>query len=184
MQAAATAYNGRVQLEERDSSGWAMKALREAGGTLFSEFAGLDEATLRHRPAEDELSLKEIAAHLRDAEELALRQLTSATEEPDKRLPVWDIDVLPFERDYRDADLRGVLGEIRNLRRQTTSLLWMLRDWDWRREVNHPYRGNITIAMIARDLAQHDLEHLWQVRRLKHALAEAADDVDGFGQPL
>ena len=108
-----------------------MKALREAGGTLVSEFAGLDEAALRHRPAEDELSLKEIAAHLRDAAALALSQLTTASEEPDKRLPVWDIDVLPFERDYRDVDLRGVLSEVRNLRRQTTALLWMLRDWDW-----------------------------------------------------
>ena len=157
-----------------------MKALREAGGTLVSEFAGLDEAALRHRPAEDELSLKEIAAHLRDAEELALSQLTTASEEPDKRLPVWDIDVLPFERDYRDVDLRGVLGEVRNLRRQTTALLWMLRDWDWKREVTHPYRGEITIVMIARELAQHDLEHLWQVRRLKHALAANDGDDDGL----
>ncbi len=157
-----------------------MKALREAGGTLFSEFAGLDETTLRHRPAEDELSLKEIAAHLRDAEELALRQLTSASEEPDKRLPVWDVEVLPLERDYRNADLRGLLGELRNLRRLTTALLWTLRDWDWRREVRHQYRGEITIEMIARELAQHDLEHLWQVRRLKHTLTEAANDGDGF----
>jgi len=178
VKAAATAYNGRVQLEERDSAGWAMKALREAGGTLVSEFAGLDETTLRHRPAEDELSLKEIAAHLRDAEELALRQLTAAAEEPDKRLPVWDIDVLPFERDYRNADLQGVLSEVRNLRRQTAALLWTLRDWDWRREVTHPYRGEITIEMIARELAQHDLEHLWQVRQLKHTLAEAATSGD------
>ncbi len=181
MRATATAYNGRVQLEERDSAGWAMKALREAGGSLVSEFAGLDETMLRHRPAEDELSLKEIAAHLRDAEELALRQLTAATEEPDKRLPLWDIDVLPFERDYRNSDLQGVLGEVRNLRRQTAALLWTLRDWDWRRKVTHPYRGEITIEMIARELAQHDLEHLWQVRRLKHALAEAAADSGGDG---
>ncbi len=158
-----------------------MKALREAGGTLVSEFAGLDEAALRHRPAEDELSLKEIAAHLRDAEELALRQLTAASEEPDKRLPVWDIDVLPFERNYRDVDLWGVLSEVRNLRRQTTALLWMLREWDWRREVTHPYRGEITIEMIARELAQHDLEHLWQVRQLKQVLAEAANDSDVGG---
>ncbi len=155
-----------------------MKALREAGGTLVSEFAGLDEAALRRRPAEDELSLKEIAAHLRDAEELALRQLTAASEEPDKRLPVWDIDVLPFERNYRDVELTGVLREVRNLRRQTTALLWMLREWDWRREVTHPYRGEITIEMIARELAQHDLEHLWQVRRLKHTLVEAANTSD------
>jgi hypothetical protein len=150
-----------------------MKALREAGGTLFSEFGGLDEKALRRRPAEGELSIKEIAAHLRDAEELALLQLTAAIEEPEKPLPSWDIDVLPFERNYRSLNLRGVLGELRNLRRETTSLLWMLRDWEWRREVRHRYRGTVTIETIARELAQHDLEHLWQVRRLKYALLES-----------
>ncbi|MEX0683000.1 MAG: DinB family protein [Dehalococcoidia bacterium] len=169
-----------MQLEERDSAGWAMKALREAGGSLFSEFTALDEATLRHRPAEDELCLKEIGAHLRDAEELALLQITSAIEEPKKPLPVWDIDVLPFERDYRSANLRRVLSELRGLRQETTSTLWMLRDHDWRRRVKHPYRGEITIETIARDLAQHDLEHLWQVRRLKFDLLPEArrDDSD------
>jgi len=163
-----------------------MKALREAGGTLYSEFGGLDETAVRHRPAEGELSIKEIAAHLRDAEELALLQLTAAVEEPEKPLPFWDIDVLPFERDYRSINLRRALGELRNLRRETTSLLWMLRDWEWRSEARHRYRGTITIETIARELAQHDLEHLWQVRRLKFELLEAARETSGgdFAQPL
>jgi hypothetical protein len=159
-----------VQLEERDSSGWAMKALREAGGTLVSEFAGLDDDALRQRPAEGELSLKEIAAHLRDAEKLVSAQITSAVETPRKTLPHWDVDVLPYERDYRGSDLLRVLGELRELRRETTSLLWMLSGSEWRRRVRHPYRGEITVETIARELAQHDLEHLWQVRRLKHEL--------------
>jgi hypothetical protein len=149
-----------------------MKALREAGSTLMGEFAGLDEATLRHRPAEDELCLKEIAAHLRDAEELALLQLTGAVEEPERKLPHWDIEVLPFERDYRDMDVRRLLSEWRGLRGETTSMLWMLRQWEWRKPVTHPYRGEITVETIARELAQHDLEHLWQVRRLKFDLLE------------
>lgn len=172
------AYNVRVRLEERDSAGWALKALREAGGTLLGEFAGLDEATLRQRPADSELSLKEIAAHLRDAEELALLQLTGALEEPEKKLPHWDIDVLPFERDYRDMDLRYFLSEWRGLRGETTSLLWTLHDWEWRKPLIHPYRDEITVETIARELAQHDLEHLWQVRRLKFDLLETAGNRD------
>ncbi|HUF52522.1 MAG TPA: DinB family protein [Dehalococcoidia bacterium] len=165
-----------MRLEEKDSAGWAMKALREAGGTLLGEFSGIDDATLRHRPAEDELSLKEIAAHLRDAEELALLQLTAAIEQPDRKLPHWDIDVLPFERDYRGMDLRRFLSEWRGLRNETTSMLWMLREWEWRKPLNHPYRGEITIETIARELAQHDLEHLWQVRCLKFDLVGATAD--------
>ena len=44
---------------------------------------------------------------------------------------------------------------------------------EWHKPAIHPYRGEITIETIARELAQHDLEHLWQVRRLKVEMLEA-----------
>jgi hypothetical protein len=159
-----------VQVPERDPQGWVLKALREAGNSLVSEFYGVDEDALRRRPSDDEFCLKEIACHLRDAEELASRQITSLIEHPHRPLPAWDVDVLPLERDYRAADMREALAEFRELRRETTYALWGLTESDWRRSVKHPYRGEVTIETIARELAQHDLEHLWQVRRLKDGL--------------
>lgn len=147
-----------------------MKALREAGNSVVSELAGLDDDVLCQRPGEGDLSLKEIAAHLRDAEELALLQITSLIESPEERVPVWDIDVLPMERDYRSLDLRQVMSEFRGMRRETTYLLWGLREWEWRKPGKHPYKGTITLEEVARGLAQHDLEHLWQVRQLKFDL--------------
>ncbi len=157
-------------LEERDSLGWVLKALREAGGSIVSELAGLDEEALCRRPREDEWCLKEVAAHLRDAEELALLQMTTVLERNRHPLPVWDIDVLPSERDYRSDDLAELLTEFRRLRRETTQLLWGVTERDWQGEAEHPYRGPVTLEVIARELAQHDLEHLWQVRRLKYEL--------------
>lgn len=157
-------------LEERDSLGWVLKALREAGGTLVGEFYDLDEETLCRRPDGDEWSLKEIAAHLRDNEELAVKQISAFVEHGGGRLPAWDVDILPHERDYRSADLDELLSELRMLRRQTTHLLWLASDREWRSEAEHPYRGAVTLEEIARELAQHDLEHLWQVRRLKTEL--------------
>ncbi|MDO8614659.1 MAG: DinB family protein [Dehalococcoidia bacterium] len=164
--------------DERDSSGWVLKALREAGNSLLSELHGLDGDTLCRRPAGDDWSLTEITAHLRDAEELALRQLTAISERARGPLPFWDIDVLPLERDYRSADVSRLLAEFRALRRQTSGLLWDLASADWQTAGRHPYRGEVTIQDVARELAQHDLEHLWQVRRLKSELgaAGARDD--------
>ena len=89
-------------------------------------------------------------------------------------LPIWDVDVLPLERDYRAANLSLLLTEFRRRRRETISLLWGLMDEEWMREAEHPYRGPLTLRQIARELAQHDLEHLWQVRQLKERMAEAA----------
>jgi len=144
-----------------------MKALREAGNSVVSELAWIDEDALTRRPSEDELCMKEIAAHLRDTEELAVLQITSLIESPKKAVPVWDVDVLPMERDYRSLPMERFLEEFRNLRRETTNLLWSVREYEWRKPGKHPYKGTITLEEIAHTLAQHDLEHLWQVRRLK-----------------
>jgi hypothetical protein len=35
----------------------------------------------------------------------------------------------------------------------------------------HPYRGRLTVLEIAREAYQHDLEHLWQARRMLDHLA-------------
>jgi hypothetical protein len=159
-----------VLLEERDSIGWVLKALREAGNSILVEFHGLDEQMLGRRPNDDEWCLKEIAAHMRDAEELSLLQMMTILEDARQSLPVWDVDALPSERDYRAADLGDLLSELHRLRRETTQLLWSIANRDWRVKAQHRYRGEISLEDIARELAQHDLEHLWQVRRLKHQL--------------
>jgi hypothetical protein len=172
-----------VLLRERDPLGWVLKALREAGGSVLSEFSGLDEEVLCRRPTDGELSLKEIACHLRDSEELASRQITTLIERPGRALPAWDVDAFPLERDYQAADIREALAEFRELRRETTYLLWGLNESDWHRPGKHPFRGEITIEVIARELAQHDLEHLWQVRRLKDELGarvRVGDDWDDW----
>lgn len=156
--------------QESDSQSWVLKALREAGNSIVNEFTGLDEKALCKRPADDELSLKEIAAHLRDAEELANLQMQSLIESKTKPVPCWDVDVLTLERDYRSYSLRKLLSEFRELRRETTYILWGLDERDWTRPGKHPYKHSVTVEEIARALAQHDLEHLWQVRQLKYDL--------------
>ncbi len=161
-------------IHDSDPQGWTLKALREAGNSLMSELHGLDERTLRRRPADGDWSLKEIAAHMRDAEDLALKQMTAIIERVHRPLPATDIDLLPHERDYRSQDLDQLLSEYRALRQQTTHLLWGTTGSDWRRKATHPFRGEIALGEIARELAQHDLEHLWQVRQMKHDLGAVA----------
>lgn len=173
-------YNGRV-LEESDpqdpvlslSKGWLLKALREAGSSLLWELYGLDEEELRWHPAEGEWSLKEIAAHLRDAEELALAQINAFVSLSPSPLPAWNVDLLPQERDYQGEEIAGLLAAFRGMRRETSNLLWGLTEADWERAAEHPYRGLVTLEEMARELAQHDLEHLWQVRQVKERLRQA-----------
>lgn len=165
----AERYNIRVLLRQSDTSGWVLKALRECSNIVVRELSLLAEDELRWSPGEGDWCLKEIAAHLRDAEQLALRQMNAISEGVRGPLPAWDIDLLPAERDYRGADIEDLLSELRELRQEVTYLLWGLDDADWQASAEHPYLGQVTIETLARELAQHDLEHLAEVRRVRAA---------------
>ena len=149
-----------------------MKALHEAGEQLLSEFYGLSEEELCWRATPEDLSLKETVAHLRDAQELALAQLHAIFERK-RRLPHWDIDLLPAERDYQSEEAYDLLRSCEHLRTEVSYFFWGLDSGDWDLEGEHPFRGRITVGQIAKELADHDLGHLWQVRQLKARLENA-----------
>ena len=159
-----------IDLMDVGEQRWILKALSEAGGELIDQFYGASERELSWRPPDDEWSLKEIAAHLRDNEELVLEQMRLMASDEEPELPARDVDALPLERDYRSADIEDFLSAFGGLRRQTQRLLWGLAPEDWGRCGRHPYRGKVAIAQVARELAEHDLGHLWQARRLREAL--------------
>jgi hypothetical protein len=167
------------------SQRWMLKALHEAAEELQGQLLGLSDAVLCRRPAPDEWSLKEIAAHLRDAEACFLERLELIVGEDDPNLPDIDVDAYVLERDYQKLDLYEVLREFSLLRRHTTGLLWDLEHFEWEREGLHPYRGRLSIMQVARDMNEHDLGHLWQVRRLRHQ-SEAGDNagMDDVGTEL
>lgn len=153
---------------------WLLKAIRESSGELFGQFSGLNEAGLCWRPAPDDWCLKEVAGHLRDAELLYQRQIELIAHESEPHLPHEAIDILPAERDYRDGRLLEMLHEYGSAREETIWLLRMLSESNWSRTGIHRYRGPITIYDIIRELHQHDLEHLYQARRLRAAVGRPA----------
>jgi hypothetical protein len=53
-------------------------------------------------------------------------------------------------------------------------LLWSLDESDWERAGIHPYLGPLTITQVAREMNEHDLAHLWQLRRLCDAFEVAS----------
>ena len=167
-------------MDDREQS-WILKALREAGNELIGQFYGLSEEELRWRPLDDERSLEEVASHLRDREEITLRQIQCIAEtDGEPVLPTADFDTLSLDRDHQRHDAWEALRAFSRLRNQTSMTLWGLLSEDWERCGRHPYRGPLSIAQIARELAQHDLAHLWQVRRLRQQLSEREREGEGL----
>jgi hypothetical protein len=148
---------------------WLLKAVRESAGELFNLYYDLDEEGLRWRPAEDEWCLKEVLAHLRDADLLYRRQIELITQRHEPMLPDEALDIFPSERNYRDAPVMDLMNEYEAAREETMWLLRVLDEDDWQRCGVHPYQGEISVYAIVRALHEHDLEHLYQARRLSEA---------------
>lgn len=134
---------------------------------MIAEVRGLDDAALTLQPVDGDLCIKELVAHLRDAGDLALRQVLSIAEHPNRPVPVWDTDILVMERDYRSAEISAILREFRDTRMELSAHLWSLSGPEWETPARHPYRGEVDIGTIASELARHDLEHLWDIRKIK-----------------
>lgn len=145
-----------------------LKALSEAAGELQRSYHGLKRAELLRRGEgfDDCWCLLSIAVHLRDVEEEAQEQFELMLDQREPELRHVDLDAVPLEAGYLDADEDEALDDFRHLRHETSYLLWDLTPKAWERGGHHPYRGRITVLEFARDLYQHDLEHLWQVRRM------------------
>jgi hypothetical protein len=156
----------------QDDSRWLLKALRETAHELERQLWDLDEPDLCWRPSDDAWSLKQIAAHLRDCEEHFVETLERIAFEEQPRLRALDADALVLERDYQGIDVFDALASFEELRYRSVQLLW--GEPDWERAGVHPYLGSVSIAQLARQQHEHDLEHLWEARRLRHALEAKA----------
>lgn len=150
-----------------------LKALNEAYGELRGMLYGLSRRALRApgKGLDEDWCLLAIALHMRDTANGVHDQLEAITghHEPDIRNV--DFDDIPLRDDVRHVDEDQVLEDFHFYRRQATYLLWDLLPSEWERGGVHPYRGRITILDIARETYQHDLEHLWQARRMVEGAA-------------
>lgn len=152
-----------------------IKAMNEASGELRELFYGQRLGTLLEPadPPDDGWSLMGIAFHMRTVEEGVSEQLEKIVRYREPDIPNVDMDDIPFPEDYDEADEEELLEEFHYFRRRTTYLLWDLGEEEWVRGGMHPYRGRITVMEIARELYRHDLEHLWQARRIVDAKTQA-----------
>jgi hypothetical protein len=151
-----------------------LKAMGEASGELRRLFRGLRRRDFFEPgdPPDEDWCLMAIAFHVGQAEKQVREQLTAMVRRRDPEIAHADLDDIPFRADYVDCDEEDLLDEFHGYRRRNAYLLWDLEPQGWQRAGIHPYRGRIEIVDIARELYQHDLEHLWQARRIVDSLVE------------
>lgn len=150
---------------EYDPKAWLLKALRETAHAMESLVWNVDDGALDRRPEPDEWSCRELVAHMAHMERRYTDWLERMVRTTDPRIEAFDGDS-PNPAANPEDDAFDLMDEFSVLRQQTVYLLWSLDDEDWKRNGIHPYLGPRSILEVIREMNEHDLAHLWQLRRL------------------
>ncbi len=146
-----------------DPKSWLLKALRETANAMEALLWEVDDDCLERKSGGDAWSCAELITHMTEMERRFLDRLERMVRLDEPRIGAFDADSIDAPERQSAYDAMDDLGE---LRRRSVRLLWSLDAGDWRRKGVHPYIGPMTIMQVAREMNEHDLSHLWQLRRI------------------
>ena len=158
---------------EYDAKAWLLKALRETARAIESLIWNVNDAALDRRAEPDEWSCRELVAHMAHMERGFTDWLERMVRDEDARIDAFDGDSEDAAANA-DDDAFDLTNEFSEQRQRTVYLLWSLDAEDWERRGVHPYLGSLTVTQVAREMNEHDLAHLWQLRRLCDRFATAS----------
>jgi hypothetical protein len=159
---------------EYDPKSWLLKALRETAHAMESLLWNVDDDALDRSPADDEWSCVELVSHMTEMERRYVDRLERMVRLDDPRIDAFDGDSIEPKTPLGETTAFDLMDDFSVLRRQAIYLLWSLEEGDWERTGVHPYLGQLTITQVAREMNEHDLAHLWQLRRLCDAFQTAS----------
>lgn len=127
---------------------------------------GMPTSKLRKRPAPDKWSVREIVAHLADAEIVIGFRMRLILGAPGTPIAAYDQDSWVASGHYEKRNPRESVELFRAVRNANLALLKSLTPAQWKHYGMHSERGQETIAQFVRMTAGHDLNHLQQIERI------------------
>lgn len=141
-------------------------SLERFQATLEALLRGLDNESVRWKPASGNWSILEIVCHLADEEVEDFRARVKLTlEDPSQDWPPIDPEGVAVSRCYNDCEINDVLQ--RFLKERKTSVSWLrdLRDPDWQLAYQHPKYGPIQAGAVMAAWVAHDHLHTRQIAK-------------------
>ena len=152
-------------MEERDR-GRLLANLKSLPNEIEHLVRDLPHDEMRWRPIPSKWSIGELICHLRDVErEVFQTRLHRTLNEDQPVFELWDQERAAEERDYTSQNAREALADLRQLRRETVSMLESVPLGAWDRIGVHPERGPATVEQqVTRQIRNHDVTHLIQIK--------------------
>lgn len=145
--------------------------LKGTARTLAGVVRRTRRSLLARRPETGEWSSVEVMAHLADVEVAAAFRMRKIVAEPRPLLTAFDQDAWARAFRYPRRDPREVLDTFRAVRDSNLRILRSLSAAQKRRGGMHEEYGPIRLDQLAAHLAEHDLNHLNQIRQNLRSLA-------------
>ena len=156
---------------------WYIDRLESFAGVPRLLLGGLEQASARWRPSEDDWSIVEIISHLVDEELEDFRmRLRLTLEDPDAQWPVIDPPAAAQERNYQDRELQDMLWQFQAVRMESVAWLRSIPVIDLARAHHHPTFEPMTAGSLLASWCAHDALHLRQFARRLHGLCEVHAD--------
>jgi hypothetical protein len=146
-------------------------ATRETPGRLEALIAGLDAAVLVSRPEPEAWAMKEVLAHLAFVEQaLFVPRVRRMLDEDWPRFERFDPDAWARERDHRLGDARRDIAAFAGARAELHALVQGLGPAALERVGVNQAFGAVTVQEYLTHIAEHDVEHLDELERLRRAV--------------
>ncbi len=133
--------------------------LEEVTEQIVSEVSELDNGELNFNSDVDEWSVKQIVAHLLDAENIFHERIKKILAEEEPFLPTQ-------EREPEDQDWETELTAFKAAREENLRMFRELEPDQWSKAGIHQERARITLRDIGELLITHNQEHLEQIRHV------------------
>jgi hypothetical protein len=139
---------------------------RQSPETLTRLIEGVPEQVLIQERAPGKWSIREILAHLADAEMVSTWRYRQMIEQSGATLTSFDQDEWARLGAYSETEPKESLEIFRILRKRNLQMFAQLTPEEWQCFGMHSERGKMTVQDLMRQMAGHDLNHIAQVKEI------------------
>jgi DinB superfamily len=126
-----------------------------------------------YAPAPGKWSIRQIVAHLADAEVVMAHRFRQVIAEKNPTIVAFDQDAWAQNLDYSRRKPKQSLETFRRVRAENYELLKELPESAYARGGNHTERGPVTLLQIVEGAAQHAESHARQLQQIREAYKQA-----------
>ncbi len=146
----------------------ALERLRQNPADVAVLLGMLPEEHLARQPEPSEWSIRQIVAHLRDAQDVLHERLIQMIEHDRPTLPSLAVFAWADAESASSQTTRAIFQTYRESRRETIAALESLPMKDWWRTGDHQEFGIITIRQHVSYFAAHEISHFSQIEALRN----------------